>query len=666
MMMSFSSQPYGSLPDVAFSSVEAKYSNDDEAAIILDNKMENNKLREIKSFLLVDENEILQVSSEEAFIQKLGCNGQTPVKVTSIFGNTGEGKSFTLNNTFFNGREIFKTSAAQSSCTIGMWAAYDSVLNVVVIDTEGLLGLTSNQNQRTRLLLKVLAISDIVIYRTRSERLCNDLFTFLGDASQAYVQHFSRELRAASARCNFAGPLSSLGPAVIIFHETTHTNILTTENNKSAEDLLKLRFQKLGLSIDAFSALEYAGTRTIRPPTSFDALKIAIKKHLQNSSVRSCRPPGIIYQALKVLNEKFSGDIDKTIPSTFPDQYFTCNAYCQSCGIRCSNSMNHRRDGIPHLASTKCRYQHQFDNRIYLCKSCYERGEEMVVNPKTCASSDMPWLGLAKYAWSGYVLECSNCGVIYRSRQYWYGNKDPWETVVRTEIHHIWPGDSLHPLGNQNAAQRVLDGVQYISETMSSISARPTKMLSSWMADKVAPSYWIPNSQITHCGQCKKLFEALDEKHHCRACGGGFCDDCSSNSKPVPDKGWGPSPVRVCDKCFKEDSSSEIKSSDNVEVTARKVSEVLQTTLGTVVSAIEYPIGFIKDSARPAYWIPDHEITQCAVCQTEFNSKLPIHHCRACGQGVCDQCSAARRLVPSRGWDHPVRICSSCDKKSDL
>lgn len=662
MMMSFSSQPYGSLPDVAFSSVEVKYSSNDEAAIILDNKMDNNKVKDIKSFLLVDENEILQVSSEDEFIQKLGCNGQTPVKVTSIFGNTGEGKSFTLNNTFFNGREVFKTSAAQSSCTIGMWAAYDSTLNVVVIDTEGLLGLTSNQNQRTRLLLKVLAISDIVIYRTRSERLCNDLFTFLGDASRAYIQHFSHELRAASTRCNFAGPLSSLGPAVIIFHETTHTNILTAENNKSPEDLLKIRFQKLGQGIDAFSALEYAGTRTTRPPTSFDILKITIKKHLQNSSVRSCRPPGIIFQALKVLNEKFSGDIDKTIPNTFPDQYFTCNAYCLSCGVRCNNSMNHRRDGIPHLTQTKCRYQHQFDNRIYLCKNCYERGEEMIVIPKTCASSDMPWFGLAKYAWSGYVLECSNCGVIYRSRQFWYGNKDPWETVVRTEIHHIWPGDSLHPLGNQNAAQRVLDGVQYLSETMSSISAKPTKMLSSWMADKVAPSYWVPNSQITHCSQCKKLFEALDEKHHCRACGGGFCDNCSSHSRPVPERGWGSSPVRVCDNCYKE----EIKPPDNAEVTARKVSEVLQTTLGTVVSAIEYPIGFIKDSARPAYWIPDHEISHCTVCQTEFSPKLPIHHCRACGQGVCDLCSAARRLVPSRGWDHPVRVCSTCDKKPDI
>ena len=41
---------------------------------------------------------------------------------------------------------------------------------------------------------------------------------------------------------------------------------------------------------------------------------------------------------------------------------------------------------------------------------------------------------------SRYVIECPNCAVIYRSRQYWYGNQDPVDTVVRTEIQHIWPG----------------------------------------------------------------------------------------------------------------------------------------------------------------------------------------------------------------------------------
>ena len=37
-------------------------------------------------------------------------------------------------------------------------------------------------------------------------------------------------------------------------------------------------------------------------------------------------------------------------------------------------------------------------------------------------------------------MECAECGVIYRSRQYWFGNDDPVNTVVRTELRHAWPG----------------------------------------------------------------------------------------------------------------------------------------------------------------------------------------------------------------------------------
>ena len=39
-----------------------------------------------------------------------------------------------------------------------------------------------------------------------------------------------------------------------------------------------------------------------------------------------------------------------------------------------------------------------------------------------------------------YVIECPNCGGVYHSRQYWFGNKDPVDKVVRTEIVHVWPG----------------------------------------------------------------------------------------------------------------------------------------------------------------------------------------------------------------------------------
>lgn len=178
------------------------------------------------------------------FIAKLSCNGEIGMKVVSIFGNTGDGKSHTLNHTFFGGQEIFPTSSSQLSCTVGVWAAYDDVNRAIVLDTEGLLGVSGNQNQRTRLLLKVLAISDIIVYRTRAERLHTDMFTFLGDASDAYLKHFTKELKDATERCHMDVPLCSLGPAVIIFHETQHTHLLgmsQNENNPSGQKVLEMK-----------------------------------------------------------------------------------------------------------------------------------------------------------------------------------------------------------------------------------------------------------------------------------------------------------------------------------------------------------------------------------------------------------------------------------------
>lgn len=255
-----------------------------------------------RSFLLLDEVEKLQISSGEDFGKKLGCESGSMVKVVSIFGNTGEGKSHTLNYTFFGGREVFKTSPAQSSCTIGIWTAYDPVLKVIVVDTEGLLGISENNNRRTRLLLKVLAISDVIIYRTRAERLHNDLFTFLGDASRAYVDHFSSELRSASQRSGLTHSLSDLGPVVIIFHETLYTEILSSSSDHSPEDELRRRFHTLNLTTEAFSAFEYVGTRTLSPPTSFNSLQHTLKRHLTNSTVRSSRAISVVYLALKVVS----------------------------------------------------------------------------------------------------------------------------------------------------------------------------------------------------------------------------------------------------------------------------------------------------------------------------------------------------------------------------
>ncbi len=259
----------------------------------------------------------------------------------SIFGNTGDGKSHTLNQTFFNGEEIFRTSSDQRSCTIGIWVAYSKDYNALIIDTEGMLGVSDNENRRIRLLLKILAISDIVLYRTRAERLHNDMFRFLDNASNAYWQYFAPELQAALRRNSIGSvTVSSLGPIIVIFHETQFTQILgttsqdsndsKTSNNQiipqqthkettseqselvnsyhpnderillSAEEHIQMRFADLKLSPKAFSCIEYVGTKTLSPPTDFTQLQQRMKELLGNNSVRAPRTPDIIIAGLQV------------------------------------------------------------------------------------------------------------------------------------------------------------------------------------------------------------------------------------------------------------------------------------------------------------------------------------------------------------------------------
>lgn len=156
-----------------------------------------------------------------------------------------------------------------------------------------------------------------------------------------------------------------------------------------------------------------------------------------------------------------------------------------------------------------------------------------------------------------YVLECPHHGIIYRSRQYWYGNPDP-ESVVRTELKHIWSGQQNHVGTSHNLSRKIIDNVSYIGDTLQSLSARPTSLAKQWMADKVAPAYWTPNSEILECYACKKEFTTDKKKHHCRGCGKGFCDKCSAKRRIIPwwslyDK------VRVCDPCFEKDVIEEPK-----------------------------------------------------------------------------------------------------------
>ncbi|KAG5331305.1 ZFYV1 protein, partial [Acromyrmex heyeri] len=613
-----------------------------------------------KSFLLLDGRENLQVPDVEEFLKKLNCmENNIKVKVVSIFGNTGDGKSHTMNQVFFKGEEVFQTSNEQNCCTLGVWVAFDPILNVICLDTEGLQGITCYEHERTRLLLKVLAVSDIVVYGIHSERLNRDLFTFLGAASRAYSHHFKATLQTIGQKEGISTSLSTFGPSVIVLHETKHTIPLINNESESAEDILKAKFAQMSLEIDAFNSIKYIGLQMVNDTTDYEQLRSAIESELNNTTVRSARKPHLVYNTLKNLNNQLSNEIENVSNTLFPDQYFTCPIKCLSCNNGCNNSMGHLSEGKPHSSNTKCKFQCQYENSIYICKRCYKNGNEIEVSRQYYEDNRNSWYSFAKNAWSGYIINCPHCGEIYKSRQYWYGNNAE-DIAIRKKITHVW-NTSNRSIATQNTAQRVIDSVSYITEAMTNVSLQPAKALKAWAADQVAPSYWRPNNEIKYCYQCKIPFSPTDDKHHCRDCGEGFCAQCSSKIKCVPNRNWY-SPVRVCDACYeKETNCSSDESLEPVEdVGVRKVTEHVMSTLNAVGTVFSYSKSFIKDSVRPSYWIPDSEVISCCVCERKFSAILSLHHCRACGRGVCQECSQHRKPVPHRGWDHPVRVCNAC------
>ncbi|CAH1183817.1 unnamed protein product [Ceutorhynchus assimilis] len=632
-----------------------------------------------KSTLLLDDSETLCIKSEQAFLKTLKLEPGKKVKVVSIFGNTGEGKSHTLNKVFFDGEEVFTTSPSQTSCTLGVWAKYEPKLNVICLDTEGLLGITKRENQRARLLLKVLAVSDIIIYRTRAERLQRDLYSFLGGASNVYKEHFSAALRKTLSKTD--GEKINLGPGVIIFHETHYTNTLDDLHdkasvNQSAEDILRQNFAELDLNCEAFSFIKYIGVKTsLQSHTSFDRLKLEVQKQLESSEVRSPRDAKYIYLMLKSLNEKFQSPINDTNHQQYLTQFFTCPDKCLSCKEGCRLSMGHKEDGEAHVCLELCKFQHQYQNCVYLCKLCLKNGNRVIVKPSYQPANEYSWSSYLNFVWSGYLIECPKCGEIYRSRQHWYGNKNPEDDAVQLETVHIWPGDKSHfqeqvLFGMYNSAQKVVDGVTGIADAVSSVGSQPAKYITDWMNDRIAPSYWRPNHEIRACFNCNISFvsgqnRVVPSKHHCRSCGEGFCEACSSQKCPVPQKGW-TDPVRVCDGCYTELEGrgqsilTGMTGEESTEVRYRYISETVAGGISVVKSVLDIPKGFIKESARPSYWTPDIECIECVLCKQPFGPLLPLHHCRDCGKGVCDNCSNSRKSVPLKGWDAPVRVCDAC------
>lgn len=73
-------------------------------------------------------------------------------------------------------------------------------------------------------------------------------------------------------------------------------------------------------------------------------------------------------------------------------------------------------------------------------------------------------------------------------------------------------------------------------------------------------------------------------------------------------------------------------------------------------------------------WIDNSARSKCALCNATFGTFTRKHHCRRCGEIVCDKCSGHKKNVAHPAVNpeakepekQPVRVCDSCYRSRDL
>ncbi|KAJ8664463.1 hypothetical protein QAD02_006125 [Eretmocerus hayati] len=75
----------------------------------------------------------------------------------------------------------------------------------------------------------------------------------------------------------------------------------------------------------------------------------------------------------------------------------------------------------------------------------------------------------------------------------------------------------------------------------------------------------------------------------------------------------------------------------------------------------EFPVLQESDAMFTADNAPEwQDGDKCHRCRTAFTTFQRKHHCRACGQVFCHQCSAKNSTIPKYGIEKEVRVCNTC------
>lgn len=105
------------------------------------------------------------------------------------------------------------------------------------------------------------------------------------------------------------------------------------------------------------------------------------------------------------------------------------------------------------------------------------------------------------------------------------------------------------------------------------------------------PPKWLADSAASACMLCNVRFHPIMcSRHHCRFCGGLYCNECSKGRRLLPPKFRKENPERVCDVCCVRLESVQSHLMDQVSRAAQSPTNDL-TDLSTLRSWLNFPWG---------------------------------------------------------------------------
>lgn len=201
---------------------------------------------------------------------------------------------------------------------------------------------------------------------------------------------------------------------------------------------------------------------------------------------------------------------------------------------------------------------------------------------------------------------------------------------------------------------------------------------------EITRTHW--KSPGSNCSnkECKVKLTLIQRAHHCRRCGGTFCENCLQYKRrlnhlanPDPDGKL----YKVCKQCFEEGKDSEgvsisltglflelrLQSHHTQSTTHLSIRDTswrqrfnIEAECDRLISGFKVAVGnselkrslhemrtiiAVPEWQKSPYWALEVTADNCQNCKTKFSLIRKKHHCRLCSKSMCKSCSSKDLLV---------------------